>query len=155
MGTNVCTHTCMKCAYIWAHTDEYGLQGLLATVWLTTHHHNSACSQWNPSALTVISHVVEWECAEIYSLALKQVSLIARWGWYRRMWEVKADTALLVGFSWWFISSSQHACWYLLPCQQGLNQVSLQWVDLYLCVQTFLRLCEKADGSNILFCCSE
>lgn len=56
--------------------------------------------------------------------------------WERRRWWASADGS----------SVAQCACWYLLLCQRGLNQVRLQWGG-----GVFRGGDEKAVGLNILF----
>lgn len=102
--------------------------------------------------LSMKSVLTGWGCAEIYGVTLMQLSLTARQWWEWRMrrqtqrcWWVSADSS----------SVAQCEGWYLLLRQQGLNQVSLQWVEMYLYVQTYLRLCEEVERFNILVCWGE
>lgn len=86
------------------------------------------CQRWQWSVMCR-----RWGCNEIWCVTLRHLCPAARWWWE---WCVRREDGrggVRVSFS---LSIALCACRHLLLCQQGLNQVSQQWVEwryIYVC----------------------
>lgn len=96
------------------------------------------CRQWS------VGQVLEWGCDQMLvcdTQAIPSFSMMM----VRLEYEGKKDGHRGVRGAFSSSSAAQCACWYLLPRQEGLNHLSPQWVDVYLCVWTDLCLCEYSN----------